>query len=479
MDCSTSLASCSAFDTDIDPIVKDQQKISQTEGNFGGDLSEGIIFGGDIESACIGDLDGDGIMDLAIGAPQKLSRARSGSVWISFLNIDGTVQTQQQITDGVGGIPSLTLDEDDYFGSSVSAFKDLDGDNIPDIAVGSPRNNENGGNAGAIWILFLDTDGTVDSFQKIAGGVGGLPIGTIVAGDMFGRSLSVIGDLDGDGISDMIVGAPEDDTAADNDGAVYILFMQTDGTVKNHKKIYRGFNGFDVFFTSNERKFGFSVSDLGDLDGDGVLDVAIGHGQTSSNFGSMWILFLNMDGTVKAEQKILNGVGGLASSTNSNGDMFGMSIENMGDLNADGITDIAVGAPGDDDGGSATGSIHILFLGMNGFVQSQRKISQTVGGFTGPLDTNDVFGSSIANMFDLNGDGITDIAVGATGDDDGGSNKGAVWILFLNATQFCGVETSPGKSIIIQNSSTTQCTMHSDCSNLCVCASDTTALQCQ
>ncbi len=84
----------------------------------------------------------------------------------------------------------------------------------------------------------------------------------------------------------------------------------------------------------------------------------------------------------------------------------------------------------DDDGGTNRGAVWILFLNPNGTVKSHQKISHTQGG--GPrLDNNDVFGIA-GSLGDLDGDGVRDLAVGAIWDDDGGTDRGAVWILFLD-----------------------------------------------
>ena len=104
----------------------------------------------------------------------------------------------------------------------------------------------------------------------------------------------------------------------------------------------------------------------------------------------------------------------------------------LGDLDGDGVGDLAVGARWDDDGGSGRGAVWILHLDTDGTVKSHRKISSTQGGFTGTLDDFDGFGADVATLGDLSGDGVGDLAVAAQGDDDGGTNPGAVWILFLD-----------------------------------------------
>jgi len=111
-------------------------------------------------------------------------------------------------------------------------------------------------------------------------------------------------------------------------------------------------------------------------------------------------------------------------------DHFGISISQIGDLNNDGIMDIVVGAYKDDDGGLDRGAVYIIFLNDDGTVKSFQKISDTAGGFDDVLHDGDEFGRAIANIGDLNNDGIMDIAVGA--DDDGGQDRGAVYIIFLN-----------------------------------------------
>ena len=147
----------------------------------------------------------------------------------------------------------------------------------------------------------------------------------------------------------------------------------------------------------------------------------------------MWVLFLNADGTVRSHQKISDTQGGFTGILD-NEDLFGFSVASLGDLDGDGVGDFGgVGAHFDDDGGQDGGAVWILFLNTDGTVKSHQKISDTAGGFTGSLDDHDLFGRSVASLGDLDGDGVTDLGVGAIWDDDGGENRGAVWILFLNA----------------------------------------------
>ncbi|HSH02490.1 MAG TPA: Ig-like domain-containing protein [Anaerolineae bacterium] len=344
---------------------------------------------------------------------------------------DGTVAGEQKISDTAGGFGGV-LNNSDYFGYSLTHLGDLDGDGVGDVAVGAYGDDDGGDSRGAVWILFLNSDGTVKSEQKISDTMGGFG-GVLDDSDLFGSALANLGDLDGDGVVDMAVGAYFDDDGGINRGAVWILFLNSDGTVKSEQKISATMGGFGGVLDSD--LFGNALANLGDLDGDGVVDVAVGayaDDDGGSNRGAVWILFLNSDGTVKSEQKISATMGGFGGVLDDS-DLFGSAIAHLGDLDGDGVVDMAVGAYADDDGGSNRGAVWILFLNSDGTVKSEQKISATEGGFGGVLDDSDYFGNALANLGDLDGDGVGDMAVGAYFDDDGGSYRGAVWVLNMNS----------------------------------------------
>lgn len=337
-----------------------------------------------------------------------------------------------KINESNGGF-NEALNAEDWFGNSVTGIGDLDGDGILDVAVGAMQDDENGFNKGAIYILFLNSDGSVKSSQKIAQGLGGFDV-VLDNSDIFGVSVSHLGDMNGDGKIEIAVGAEYDGDGGSYHGAVYILSLNTDGSVFSYQKISSlqgGFNGvlgvWDVF--------GSAVESLGDLDGDGIVDIAVGARRDDdggTERGAIWILFLNHDFTVKSYQKISSIAGNFLGSL-SNGDYFGSAIANLGDLNGDGIIDIAAGAYRDNDGGSNTGAIYILFLNADGTVQSHQKISQTSGDFNDILHDNSRFGKSIDLIFDINQDGKKEILVGSSGfGDPSNSNKGSFYILNLN-----------------------------------------------
>ncbi len=136
-------------------------------------------------------------------------------------------------------------------------------------------------------------------------------------------------------------------------------------------------------------------------------------------------------GWVLSHPKISDTEGGFKGILDDT-DRFGRSVAALGDLDGDRVDDLAVGAWRDDDGGLDRGAVWVLFLNTDGTVKSHQKISDTQGGFTSILDDVDLFGISVAAPGDLDGDGVEDLAVGAPPDDDGGRDRGAVWVLFLD-----------------------------------------------
>ena len=414
----------------IDGTVSFHQKISATEGGFTGSLVCGGRFGA--SAAVPGDIDGDAVDDLVVGAPYDdldggIDR---GDAWVLLMNTNGTVKAHQRISDAVGGFTGV-LDDEDHFAKSTAALGDIDGNGVPDVVFGAPWDDDGHYEAGALWQLALSSTGTVNAEFKISDTEGGVP--GLADYDAFGSAVADIGDLDNDGNSDLVVGAYGDSDDGADKGAVYVLFLDEDEVFRRCQKI-SGSEGGLTGPLHNLDYFGMAACALGDLDGYGVEDVVVGSpgdNDGGAENGAVYVLFLNIDGTVKSEQKISETAGGFTGDLNLG--RFGTSIASLGDLDGDEISDIAVGAPEDNDGASHAGAVWVLFLNANGTVKSYQKISATEGGFTGLLDGEDLFGTSAAYLGDLDGDGVADLAVSATMDDDGATDAGALWILFLNS----------------------------------------------
>jgi FG-GAP repeat len=359
---------------------------------------------------------------------------------ILYLLLTGSQCTEVVVTTQVDSSQKISakhgnfnggLDSGDHWGAAVANIGDLEGDGVTDLAVGAPGDDDNGDNRGAAWILFLNSNGTVDMSTKTAENVSGFT-GGLDNGDQFGSAVAGIGDLNGDGFRDIAVGAPLDDDGGTDRGALWILFMNADGTVAGNAKISDKQGGFSGNLQDGEQ-FASAVTLLGDLDGDGNPDLAVGAPLAFDNDtrkGAVWILFMNSDGTVREGRKISEGDNGFHDSLSVD-DHFGSAVAGIGDLDGDGIPDLAVGADQADAGGSNRGAIWILFMKSNGTVRDQRRIASDDGGFQGKLDDEDHFGCAVAAVGDQNEDGVDDLAVGADMDDDGGTDRGAVWVLFM------------------------------------------------
>jgi len=259
--------------------VRSQQQITNNVGGFTGNLDGSAL-------ASLGDFDGDGIPDLAVGARHDGDGGfMRGAIWIMLMLTDGTVKSFQKISDTQGGFTG-TLANTDRFGSAIAPLGDLDGDGTMDLAVGAFGDSSGGTwETGAMWVLFMNENGTVKTHQKISATQGGFT-GTIT-GTWFGVSAGVVGDLDGNGANDLAVGAIHDADGGGKCGAVWIVFLNQNGTVKAHEKISPATAAFNNTLNGGD-ELGWSVSSLGDLDGDGTMELA-GGAATDGN-GAVWVL---------------------------------------------------------------------------------------------------------------------------------------------------------------------------------------------
>ncbi|MGH1488959.1 MAG: beta strand repeat-containing protein, partial [Acidimicrobiales bacterium] len=419
--------------------VADEQKISDLAGSFAATLNNSGDFGGAVSA--IGDVDGDGVSDAVVGAGgSDRGGAFRGAAYILFLNPDGTVKAEQEISSIAGGLTG-PIDDNDSFAVGVAGIGDIDGDQVPDIAIGAYRDDDGGADYGAVYIVFLNSDGTVKDEQKISALQGGLTT-TLSASGRFGISVTGLGDVDGDGINDIAVGEDFNDDGGANRGAAHVLFLNTDGTVKAEQKISDTTGGFTATL-DNSDLFGRYVAGPGDINGDGTPDLAVNAAwddDGGSNRGAVHVLFLNPDGTVDSEQKISDTAGGFAPAL-ADSDTLGSGIGGVGDLDGDGTPDLAIGASGRDDGGANRGAVYLVQLNTDGTVKDTDTLSSTSGGLAGPLDNGDGFGSDVHGLGDLDGDGTLNVLVGARYDDDGGTSRGAVYVLDLSATAPPGPQT--------------------------------------
>ena len=205
---------------------------------------------------------------------------------------------EEQVTKTVEINPATTngptLTGGDNFGASIVDIGDLDGDGVNDLAVGAGKDDEGGTNRGAVHIMYMNTDGSVDSTVEINDSTTNGP--ELEDEDAFGRSVANIGDLDGDGVNDLAVGADKDNAGGANRGTIHIIHMNTDGSVDSTVEINNETtNGPSM---KDQDFFGFAVANIGDLDGNGINDLAVGaYGDdggagVGNNSGAVHLIFL-------------------------------------------------------------------------------------------------------------------------------------------------------------------------------------------
>ncbi|HXS83148.1 MAG TPA: putative Ig domain-containing protein, partial [Methylomirabilota bacterium] len=357
----------------------------------------------------------------------------------------GAVQSWLKINSTSLAPLGATLHDADEFGDAVAYLGDLDGagPSVAALAVGAIGDDDGGNHFGAVYILFLNAAGTVISYQKISATRGGFT-GTLLTEDEFGSSLAWLGDIDGTGpsVGALAVGTVGDDTGGDAHGAVYVLLLNAAGSVLSTQKITSVQVGVPADLLHNGEEFGGAVAGLGDLDGAGPSKVALAVGAIGDNDGGFhrgcaFIVYLNSSGAFLSSTKISDTAGNFTAVMKDN-DNFGEDIANLGDLDGagPGVRTIGVTAVDDDDGGNDSGAAYLIHLNANGTANSWSKISRTTGGWAGcPLDTLDNFGTGIVGLGDLDGSGPSTytLAVSAGSDNGAGLNRGAIYLLFLNA----------------------------------------------
>ncbi|OKP64660.1 hypothetical protein BTE77_34430, partial [Ensifer adhaerens] len=441
------------------------------QGDTAGDLA-----GSSVSSA--GDVNGDGIDDLIVGALNGDDGGYSaGEAYVVFGKAGGgwgsTIGGRQVLdlttlapTDGFV-IQGDTAD--DYAGNSVASAGDVNGDGIDDLIVGASSGDDGGTDAGEAYVVFGKASG---GFGSTVGGRQVLDLTTLAPADGFiiqgdtandraGYSVSSAGDVNGDGIDDLIVGANSGDDGGTDAGEVYVVFGKAGGgfgsSVGGRQVLdlttLAPADGFIIQGDTANDQAGYSVSSAGDVNGDGIDDLIVGAflgADGGFNAGEAYVVFGKAGGgfgsTVGGRQVLdlttFAPVDGFIIQGDTAGDQAGRSVSSAGDVNGDGIDDLIVGAPLGDDGASNAGEAYVVFGkadgGFGSTVGGRQVLDLTtlapVDGFIIQGDTaGDNAGFNVSSAGDVNGDGFDDLIVGTLGGDDGGVNAGEAYVVFGRA----------------------------------------------
>jgi len=399
-------------------------------GGFRIDGIDQIDFSGTSVSGA-GDVNGDGLADLIVGAPGSDSRA--GESYVVFGKAS-PMQVDLALL-GSGGFRIDGIDVDDASGFSVSGAGDVNGDGLADLIVGANRADPRVVNEGESYVVFGKTNSTPVDLAAI--GAGGFRIDGINRYDRVGWSVSGAGDVNGDGLADLIVGAIGADSSA---GESYVVFGKNSATPVDLAALGNG--GFRINGIDPNDYSGFSVSGAGDVNGDGLTDIIVGaYKADPSNgidAGESYVVF-GKTGATPVDLAAL-GSGGFRIDGGDANDSSGRSVSGAGDVNGDGLADLIVGASQAAPGGNfRAGKSYVVFGKANATLVNLASLG--IGGFRmDGIDARDLSGRSVSGAGDVNGDGLSDLIVGAEGGDPGGDSYAGESYLVFGKTSAAAVD---------------------------------------
>src|SRR5262249_30513223 len=293
-------------------------------------------------------------------------------------------------------------DSSDDFGASIACAGDIDGDGYSDIVIGAPDKNI-GGNIfpGKAFVFLGSKTGLHSTGYKEIVGNGDQGVGTSVA---------TAGDVNGDGYSDIVIGAPRNSVPFTQQGMALVYYGPD-------------LSKFTSLLGGTNSNFGWSVSTAGDVDGDGYADIVVGAPRANSQAGAVEVFRGSSNGITVNPTWTYTGVAG--------SDFLGFSVATAGDVNGDGYADVIAGWYGYSVTASSEGAAVLWYGSSTGLMASGTASNADWLVHSGK--SGSALGYSVATAGDVNGDGLSDVIVGAPFYTDPESQEGAAF-LYLGQT---------------------------------------------
>ncbi|MCK6501885.1 hypothetical protein L6R53_00530 [Myxococcota bacterium] len=352
----------------------------------------------------IGDVDDDGYDDVLIGAFGVDTGGYAGGASYLFNGpIADVISADSATATLVGELAN------DRSGSAV-AGGDFDGDNRADFLIGAYENDGLASSAGAVYLVYGPATGTIDLSFADARILGAM------AGDWAGFSVANAGDVNGDGEDDILIGAPFAHPDEAYVGAAYVVYGPPDdgdSSLEDADRVYTGINPGD--------RAGYSVAGAGDINNDGRSDILVGAPNNDSGAEESGAAYL-----VSGNASSATLTAALATFVGEDADdHVGSAVDGAGDVDGDGRLDVLIGADRDDYADSDAGGAYVVMGPISGAFD----LSESEGKVIGEA-ADDYVGSSLAGAGDMNGDGFDDFVIGAPGNDFLGDNAGAAYLIY-------------------------------------------------